>query len=143
MINIKIGGKMIVYRVCSRTELFKILDSRSLDNVGKCFEKNVKTLNNHKYEKDKKYLHFFEKKENIWNLKLHECDYICTYNIPDEILVSYYGIGYYYNIESVDFPVVEYAIPVELLNINNFICYESLSFDKSLNSRYKKRIKIK
>lgn len=134
---------MVVYRVCSKDELFKILDSRDFYNVGRYIERNVGTMNNHKYQKGKRYLHFFKEKISILNLDVQNDSYVCTYIIPDKILFEYEGKGYYYNIELVTFAVTEYAIPTDLLNISNFLCYETFNSTKILNNKRMKKIKVK
>lgn len=135
---------MIVYRVCSESELFEILNSRNFDNVGRMIERDIRTtLNNHKYKIGKKYLHFFKDVESTLNLKYIEGSYLCTYNIPDRILIDYIGVGYYYYDEVFKISVVEYAIPTDLLNIKNFICYENFDYDKIINNQSKKKVKVR
>ena len=55
---------MLVYRVCSRDEINKIFQNDSFSTIGPLGEDFIKyqearDINNHKYDPQKRYLHFF------------------------------------------------------------------------------------
>ena len=133
---------MVVYRLCSESEFQKILDTMSFDDIGSLCSDNRK-LNNHKYQINKKYLHFFKDYDSLFYLYLKPESYICTYNIPDELLEEYIGIGEYLDIvfmRKVE-SVIEYAIPNDeivfdyLKRIERVIKY--IDYEEYLNDDYK------
>ena len=93
------------------------------------------TLNTHKYQEEKEYVHFFRYNEfatYYFNLgkdgsyeKAND-NYILfmTANIPKDILEKYRGFGFY-ELNGEKFPIPEYAIPIEefepeyIVNITN------------------------
>ena len=133
---------MKVYRLCRKEEIFSILKNQNFEGVGQeCIQDE--TINTHKYKNDKKYLHFLPKFDDLLYLNTTEGNYICTYDIQDEILDQTKGIGKY--VDFVKFMnlvnVEEYAIETSCLDINNLLCvfriekfidYEDLWFDHSL-----------
>lgn len=93
------------------------------------------TLNNHKYQEDKEYIHFFRYNEfatyyfNLGkdgNYENENDNYILfmTANIPESILERFSGFGFY-ELNGEKFPIPEYAIPTEkfspeyIVNITN------------------------
>ena len=110
---------MLVYRVCKEDEIKKILDEKSFKNVGSKY-KIIRKISTHKYDQDKKYLHFFHDYDSLFYLATSEKHYICTYDIPELILKQFEGLGYYYDriylekLESVD----EFAIPIEKIDFS-------------------------
>lgn len=103
---------MIVYRVCKNEELQIIFKDNGFTNVGYNF--NDSNLNTHQYSKNNKYLHFFLNKDSIFYLRTLKDRYICIYDIPEEILNKYEGMGYYWdyiNYKTLN-EVVEYAIEI-------------------------------
>ena len=82
----KRGGKMLVYRVCSGAEIIKLFNDGNFSNVGNFFKKN--TLNTHDYKSDKKYLHFFQNIESVIYVET-KGKFLCTYDIPNEMLEKY------------------------------------------------------
>lgn len=93
---------MLVYRVCSQDEINKIFQNDDFSAIG-CLGENfikyqkIRDINNHKYDPKKLYLHFFE---DVWSIiywKANKNNFICTYDIPDDILVDCFGIGKYLN----------------------------------------------
>lgn len=123
---------MLVYRICSKREILSIINDNGFSNVGKLYENNVR-LNNFKYDNNTKYLHFYSKLSDILYSDVSVGRYICVYQIPDEVLSKYSGVGYY--LDYIDFRtlerVTEYAIPTSLLNINNLVGYSII--DKYLD----------
>ena len=110
---------MVVYRVCKKEEIDNILDDKSFMNVGNNF--NYSCINNHSYNKDKKYLHFFLNLDSILYLRTLKDRYICIYDIEDNLLKRNEGIGYYLNYVSYNTldEVIEYKLENKELNFNN------------------------
>lgn len=108
---------MIVYRICKRTELQKIFEYNNFTNVGYNF--SILDLNTHNYNKNSKYLHFFKNKESIFYLRTLKDRYICVYDIPEDILNRYKGIGYY--LDYINYrilnEVTEYAIENNVIDL--------------------------
>ena len=110
---------MIVYRVCKKIEIDKIFEDNNFQNVGSNYCGT--TINDHKYDKDSKFLHFFPNKDSILFLKTLKDRYFCVYDIPDEILNENMGTGYY--LDFINYrdmkEVVEYAISTDIITIDN------------------------
>ena len=138
---------MLVYRLCKVGEVEKLLNNKDVNEIAipgsnlikKQQEKNI---NSHCYNFQLSYLHFFKKLESIFYFYTAD-KYICTYDIPDEILEKYEGEGFY--LDYINFEktqkTVEYAIPsneldfsylVKIDKINEVIDYEDYIFDPSL-----------
>lgn len=106
---------MLVYRLCKKEEINKIFSGFNFSEIGNICE--VSNKNNHKYIPNKKYIHFYDKKDSILYLNPLKDEYICTYSIPDDLLNKYKGTGKYLdfikweNLSEID----EYAIPSELI----------------------------
>jgi hypothetical protein len=137
---------MIVYRVCEEKEIQSIICNKSLDEVG-CTYKSSGRFNNHKYVPNKNYLHFFKEYDGVFYIGVNRGMYICSYDIPDEILERFAGIGYY--LDRTFFRkkemVLEYAIPCELLSIDylkkvekvtSYIDFEEYVYDDYKNKLY-------
>lgn len=149
---------MIVYRLCHKIEAQKLLNGEDFQNIGRPFEKKV-TLNNFDYLENEHYLHFFKKFSNIFYLKPHEGQYICTYDIPEEILKVSEGIGYYHNYIHPDFlmdDVPEYAINTKLLDyeylvkmqqftmyVNHKDYFEDVTLSEALETVYENSVTTK
>ena len=90
------------------------------------------------YVENKKYLHFFEKKDSVLYLDTIKGKYICTYDIPYKLFDEYSGMGYY--LDRIKFKTLEqvheYAIPCNyilfdyLLRVEEII--EDMDFDDYL-----------
>ena len=140
---------MQVYRLCKKDELYIIL-KKNFYWIGKKYSDNDK-INNFHYLPEVKYVHFFEKKENILYLNGKKGYYICTYNIPEEILLDHKGVGYYLDfinfrkVEKID----EYALPNYFLNYEYIEKIELLKGDMDYETDidtlvlYEKNTKIK
>ena len=135
---------MVVYRLCNELELQKILNTTSFDDIGSLCSDNLK-MNNHKYQSNQKYLHLFKDFNSLFYLYLKPGLYICTYDIPDEILEKYAGIGKYLDIVFMRKleDIVEYAIPnSEILfdylkridKVSKYIDYEEYLDDNYKNN---------
>ena len=121
---------MTVYRLCNELEFQKILNTMSFDDIGSLCCNNSKR-NNHRYKSNQKYLHFFKDYDSLFYLYLKSGTYICTYDIPDEILEKYVGVGKYLDrmymkkIES----VTEYSIPNAEISFDYLKSIEKISRD--------------
>lgn len=109
---------MIVYRVCKEDEINLIFANKDFLDVGSNF--SCSEISTHKYNENKKYLHFFQKKDSILYLGVLKGRYICTYDIPEDILECHRGIGYYYNYFNYRNlnAVEEYAIETDLIKMS-------------------------
>lgn len=90
---------MKVYRYLNDRELRAILCDFK-DHIGSYFNHGDKLANTHKYQINTRYLHFFKNKSAIEYIKqYHKNDnrdfYICTFDIPKEILAKGLGKGTY------------------------------------------------
>lgn len=146
---------MLVYRVCSSEEIIKLFNDGNFSNIGNYFNENK--LNTHNYNSDKKYLHFFQNIENVIYVET-KGRFLCTYDIPNEILEKYKGFGNY--LDSFNFSslvsILEYAIEVDEMDfeylesidrINSCLefedCLENMNFTNFTDPVYKKESKKK
>lgn len=60
---------MIVYRVCSKREISRIVSDKGFCGVGNYYDVNLK-LNTFKYDDGVKYLHFYDRYVDIFILML-------------------------------------------------------------------------
>ena len=118
---------MLIYRLCKEEEMLKILEAETITAVGR-YCHNTRKLNTHVYKRDKKYLHFFLDEYEIINLNPKEGKYICTYDIPKDIVNEYLGYGYYRSIFDLDtlIKIPECAIPTELIRFSNLLKIERI-----------------
>lgn len=82
---------MLVYRVCSKEEVDFILangDMSLVGNIKQSFNKNT-----FHYAEHEKYMHFFPIEGNVFLVGQFPKDYICVYDIPENLLIR--GFGYY------------------------------------------------
>lgn len=119
---------MLVYRICKELEIRKIFENDSLNDIGKAFINNKK-INNHNYEPNKKYLHFFKEYSSVFYLNTESGYYICTFDIPEFILENNAGEGYYLDITNWrnKEKVTEYAIKTEELDFNYLIKIDKIT----------------
>ena len=118
---------MIVYRICKKDEIDIILNDKTFQKIGKVCEIN-KSINTHLYINNKKYIHFFKDKDSIFYLDTTADMYICTYDIPNYLLETHYGIGLYldkFNFKNLE-KVSEYAIENEFINFNQLLKIERI-----------------
>jgi len=119
---------MLVYRLCKEDEILKILETKKINIIGR-YCSNIHKLNTHIYEKNKKYLHFFLEEHEIINLNPQKGKYICTYDMPKDIIDKNLGIGYYRSIFDLETlkEIKECAIPVELINFSYLLKIEKIT----------------
>lgn len=125
---------MLVYRLCKEEEVNEILKSKKFKNVGKCFKINNK-MNTHKYIENRRYLHFFDQIVNLFHFDTCEEYYICTYDIPKELLDKYRGMGYYldsFNLKTYE-QVVEYAIPSNYISFDYLLKIQEIREDMDVD----------
>lgn len=135
---------MIVYRVCSKREISFIEEISGFDNVGNYYDINI-NKNTFKYIKNIKYLHFYEKYEDILYSDTRKGRVFCKYDIPDFLLLKYKGIGFY--LDYINFKniinVNEYAIPTRELCYNYLVEYDTIEHDldyEDIFDAYSKRL---
>ena len=118
---------MLVYRVCSKSEITKFINNKSFNKTGSNRYFNNEH-NNHNYIPNTFYMHFFKNKEDIFYLSNTLKRFICTFDIDENILNKYQGIGKYINKSNLrkDDYVIEYAIPSNLINLINLKSIEVL-----------------
>jgi hypothetical protein len=112
---------MILYRICSDREVNLILDN-DFSKVGSLGAnlieyQNEKGMNNHKYNPDKYYMHFYKDKGNVLFMNVFAGSYVCTYDLPDDMLEGKLRVGkytgYFYGNNEIN--VCEYAIESEMI----------------------------
>ena len=115
----KLGDDMKLYRIGNSEEKDIIMDNKSFLDVGKYFHDHK--MNTFHYG-DSRYMHFFSSKEHLIVFGISPERYIFTYEIPDEVVSKFQGIGYYYHPYDFNYlnSVEEYAIPSEL------VCFDYL-----------------
>lgn len=138
---------MLVYRICSKQEIEQILNYNeftAIGNYGLTYLNNNKNKNNHMYKLDKLYLHFFKNKDSIFYMDTSEDRFICTYDIPEDILKTGMGTGKYPNYFNFNhlINVCEYAIESSLISfeyllkverIKEYIDIEDYMYDNELS----------
>ena len=150
---------MIVYRLCSSGEGELILENKGYDQIGGMGQNFIdlqkrKGSNTFNYEPYELYMHFFKSKEDVFKLSVNnyifESYYICTYDIPDELLEE--GTGKYgeeiefknpQNIQefSIKSSLMKYEYLVKMEKITKTISIDELDFnplDNYLEERYNK-----
>ena len=135
---------MLVYRLCKEDEVWEILKSKKFMKVGKSFKINNRN-NTHKYMENRKYLHFFHEKVNIFHFDVCTEYYICTYNIPYELLEKYKGFGYYldcFNLKTF-VQVVEYAVPTNDMSFDYLLKIDEIKDDMDIDDYMYNNIKNK
>ena len=109
---------MKLYRLCNFMEYeYMMRNSRLLGNT---FLINSK-VNSHCYKLKTRYLHFFSEAINLLYLNTYSGNYVCMYDIDDELLIGCFGVGKYFDL--FDFKKIvqvgEYAVPVKKLEFDN------------------------
>ena len=114
---------MQVFRVCDKEEIDKIFNGVDFKNIGapgSLYQKDPGevNLNTHNYVQNERYMHFFPKFGSLFYVKLEKGRYICTYDIPSEILNEGLGSGEYLDLITNSFSriVEEYCIKSKYLN---------------------------
>lgn len=118
---------MLVYRVCSKREIMAIINDKGFTNVGNYYDVNLKR-NTFKYDSGVRYLHFYDKYDDVLHSNTDKGRYICEYDIPDDILTKYSSVGFY--LDYINFrslvDVREYAIPTYELVFKYLLGYDVL-----------------
>ena len=137
MIKYSPGDIMLVYRVCAKRELDKIVSDKSFASVGsKCTDNETNT---HHYLPDTFYMHFFSNVENVLHVNNSLKRYVCTYDIDEGLLEAFCGLGCYRKCENSREKenVVEYAIPSAMIKLENLVSIDELK-DYVRSFEYKK-----
>ena len=132
---------MKVYRVCDSWEMAYIFYMKSLKYVGNKYCNAG--YNQHNYQEDVEYVHFFERYESIFYLLDEKISpYVCTYDIPNEILAKTFGSGFYPSLtDKYDNDIVtEFAIPNTLVSFDYLVKAERLqdkvTYEDYLNNQH-------
>ena len=133
---------MKVYRVLEKQELDKILNNQCGD-LGS-FSCEYSDFNNHKYEKNKKYMHFFLRKKSCKYLPTQNNKdlFLCTFNIPLKVLWKHIGKGYYPSLNKklshgynpVIVTLYEFALDSSLFKASWLVEFKKLNLCEYLNS---------
>lgn len=132
---------MILYRVCDKSEIDKIICNRNFFGIGNTFKNNLSKCS-FNYKENTLYMHFFDNIENILYLNTNEGRCICTYNIPDEIIEEYFCYGKYLDVISFlsYINVRQYAVPNSLMSFDYLLSIElltsSIDIDDLINEEY-------
>ena len=132
---------MLVYRICNKEEITNILNNQSFTNIGNRFKVDIKK-NHHKYNENIKYMHFFNDYDSVFYLNVTNGYYICTYDIPEDLLEKYKGIGLYLDRIQLIIKecVIEYAIPNTEIKFSYLTKIEKINeyidFDDFVNNEY-------
>ena len=105
-------------------EVERILKGKKFDKIG-CQREPDEHLNTHQYQKDVYYMHFFLAEDSLFYIYLERNYCICIYEIPDDLVNTYYGKGYYPNRKCIRDgqhcileEVEECAIPSQLMDFS-------------------------
>lgn len=119
------GEVMRLYRIISKRELDLVFQEKSFRHVGSTYQTDLK--NKHFYYPNIFYMHFFLNKTDTLYLLGSNKRYICTFEVPNELLKEeYLGIGRYLDLfffQTMQ-DVREYAIPNYLISIDDLIQIE-------------------
>ncbi len=141
MINLYclIWGECVqVFRICDKAEvdkIFKDMDFKDIGASGKMHKRKPgeATVNNHVYDEDEMYMHFFPKFSDLFYINLEKGKCVCTYDIPEEILDASLGYGEYMDLFTYSIPrkVPEYCINNKLLKFEYLTQVKLLTNDIS------------
>ena len=126
---------MIVYRVCKIDEFDCLINGITFNGLGTYYDFDTSKLNNHNYIENKNYMHFFKEVGSVIYLGEIKGNYLCYYDIPEDLLEQYKGEGYY--TEPIMFmkqtKLVEYAIPSELIKQEYLIGIDRIKIEIDLD----------
>ena len=115
---------MIVYRICSKKELKLILRNKNMNNIGVIHNEDYlfkNFANTHDYIPGVRYMHFFKDFSSLYYGLIYGKGFnVCTYDIDDELLSKYKGMGKYYYFDT-KCSLLEYAIPSNMIKFDNLI----------------------
>ena len=136
---------MLVYRICTEEEIQTIFQEMSFEKIGKKYSINDK-INTHQYEKDKKYIHFFSNYLDTFFKNSSNKNYICTYDIQEDVLNQFAGTGYYLDRDVYQFTeeVREYAIEADKIHYKDLkmidLITEDIDFEDLIDNTYQNKI---
>ena len=125
---------MRVFRLCNSNEIERIIENKSLAQIGKSYKIDP-IKNTHQYVDGKKYMHFFKDEIDLLYLSPQKGKHICVYYIPDDLLKESKGYGNYADfvlMEKIE-RIEEYAIPSEKMKLGYlkiiYMITEDIDFD--------------
>ena len=129
---------MIVYRVCKKDEFECLVNGIAFDGLGTYFDFDTSKLNSHEYVEHRNYLHFFKDIASVTFLGELKDNYLCYYDIPEDILEQYRGIGYYNEPGLIyrKFDLIEYAIPSELIKYEYLIGIDKIKIEIEMDDYF-------
>lgn len=84
--------------------------------------------NTHDYIPGVRYMHFFKDFSSLYYGLIYGKGFnICTYDIDDELLSRYKGMGKYYYFDTEYSLLEEYAIPSKLISVDYLISVEKIT----------------
>lgn len=107
---------MIVYRICDEREKELLLNNGEFI-IGNNW--NINASSTHNYNSEVKYIHFFNEIESVLLFNSVKGYYICEYDIDDDIVNKYTGVGNYYDDNGDMVSAMECAIPNSELSFSN------------------------
>ena len=132
---------MKVYRYLNDRELRAILCDFK-DHIGSYFNHGDKLANTHNYKINTRYLHFFKNKSAIKYIKQYHINdfrefYICTFDIPKEILLKGVGKGTYETSDGDEHELItekEFVVKVDDFNCEWLVDYQKdIKFEQIQN----------
>lgn len=133
---------MIVYRICSKKELKLILRNKNMNNIGVIHNEDYlfkNFANTHDYIPGVRYMHFFKDFSSLYYGLIYGKGFnVCTYDIDDELLSKYKGMGKYYYFDT-KCSLLEYAIPSNMIKFDNLISASEIVWYDDIVDDYKYR----
>jgi hypothetical protein len=122
---------MVVYRVCKKDEFDCIINGITFNKLGTYYDFDTSKLNTHNYVENENYLHFFKDVGSVVFLGELKDNYLCYYDIPDDVLEQYKGTGFYNQPGLIyrKFNLDEYAIPSKLLKSEYIIGIDRIKIE--------------
>lgn len=130
---------MKVYRLCSEKEAESVIKNRGFEGIGHRCQIDLKK-NNHSYKKEENYMHFFDDEISLLYLYPSKGKRICVYDIPEDILNSAIGTGFYLDFIELECleQVTEYAVESRKMKFEYleriYVVQKDLDFDYVPNS---------
>lgn len=140
---------MVVYRICSKKELKLILKNKNMNNIGVIHNENYlfkNFANTHDYIPGVRYMHFFKDFSSLYYGLIYGKGFnICTYDIDDELLSRYKGMGKYYYYFDTEYSLLEeYAIPSNMIKFDDLIsASEIVGYDDMFDDYKYKDVYVK
>ena len=129
---------MLVYRVCKEDEFESIVNGIAFDGLGSYYDFDTSKLNNHNYIDNEYYFHFFKEISSVVFLGELKNNYLCYYEIPEDVLEQYKGVGFYNEPGLIyrKFDLVEYAVPSKLIKLEYIVGIDKIKTEIELDDYY-------